>query len=364
MFNGGSIVRTSENMIGEIVSALEDASRVVITTHTRPDGDAIGSQLALGNYLSSKGKKVSMINSDPSPYNLEWLPGSEKIIVYDGSLEHVDMIASADLIVVLDTNNKMRLGKPGDSIKGASVPRILIDHHTDPENWFDLMWRRESASSTGELLYEIFADWDLEGIDSNVAVSLYVAIMTDTGSFRFSNVTPALHRMVADLVERGNLNPAQMYAEVHEKKSIEGLRLMSTVLSTLQLHHGGLVGSMIISKRSLQDSGASIEESDGFVNNILSIEGVKVGLMFTETERGTKVSFRSKEDFQVHKWAQSFGGGGHRSASGAFIKADLETAIERTIAAASKFIDITTTGQDEGISDEDADYLSMLGVQN
>ena len=139
---------------------------------------------------------------------------------------------------------------------------------------------------------------------------------------------------------------------------------MSTVLSTMQLHFGGLVGSMVISKRSLKDSGASIEESDGFVNNILSIEGVKVGLMFTETERGTKVSFRSKEDYQVHKWAQSFGGGGHRNASGAFIKADLDSAIKRTIAAASKFIDITTSGQDEGISDEDADYLSMLGVQN
>lgn len=336
---------------------------MVLSTHTRPDGDAIGSQLAFGNFLEAKGLQVLMLNSDPMPYNLEWLPGSEIIEVYDGSLSQVEALATADAVIVLDTNAVSRLGHVGEPIRRSKKVKVLIDHHTDPENWFDLIHRRESASSTGELLMELMEQWDAEAISSECALALYVAILTDTGSFKYSNVTPTLHRQVARLVEIAQLDPADVYAQVYDKKSIEGLRLLTNALSTVQVHHNGLVGSMIVSKRSLKNSGASVEETDGIVNHLLSIEGVRVALLFTETERGTKISFRSKGDYHVHKWAQSFGGGGHRNASGAFVRADLESVVRDAVKSASKFIETNSDELDGEISAEDADYLSMLGVQ-
>jgi bifunctional oligoribonuclease and PAP phosphatase NrnA len=351
--------------LDEVVSAFKSASRIVITTHTRPDGDAIGSQLALRNYLVGKGKEVLMVNQDPSPYNLEWMPGSESIQLYDGSLPQVEFIAKAEIAAILDTNVENRLGAPGKQLRASTAQKILIDHHTDPERWFDTMWRRESASSTAELLFELFEAWDLQGITESVAIPLYVAIMTDTGSFRFSNVTARLHHIIAELVERGEIDTALLHSEVYDKKSIEGIRLLSKVLSTIQLRNNGTIGTVVVTRRMLADTGASVEETDGFVNTVLSIEGVRVAMIFTETERGTKVSFRSKGEDHVHKWAQSFGGGGHRNASGAFIHGSLENAVEKALSSAHKFISLPDDSSGSDLSDEDAAYLdSLMNSQN
>lgn len=343
-----------------IVNALKNANRIVVTTHTRPDGDAIGSQLALGNFLRGKGKQVLLVNQDPSPYNLEWLPESDSIQLYDGSLTQVEFIAKADVAVILDTNVEHRVGTPAKQIRGSEAIKILVDHHTEPETWFDQEWRRESASSTAELLFELFDAWDVDAISYDVAAPLYVAIMTDTGSFRFSNVNAGLHRIVATLIEKGGLDPSIMHAEVYDKKSIEGIKLFSKILSTIELHFNGLVGTVLVTRRMLQETGASIEETDGFVNTVLSVEGVRVALIFTETERGTKVSFRSKGDFHVHKWAQRFGGGGHRNAAGAFLPGSLEDVFKKTLSVAHKFVSVPESGKEDVLTDEDAAYLNSL----
>jgi bifunctional oligoribonuclease and PAP phosphatase NrnA len=360
-----SIVRSASPMLEAIVSEFKSASRIVISTHTRPDGDAIGSQLALGNYLRAKGKEVMMLDQDPSPYNLEWMPGTDLIELYDGSLRQLEFVAQAEIVVILDTNVQDRLGSVGKLFRGTSAKKILIDHHTDPEHWFDLTWQRDTASSTAELLFEIFEAWDLDGITYDVAAPLYVAMMTDTGSFRFSNVSANLHRMVAQLFEKGGIDPSILHAEVYDKKSIEGIKLLSSVLSTIDLHHEGRIGTVVVTRRMLSDTGASVEETDGFVNQVLSIEGVLVALIFTETERGTKVSFRSKGTNHVHKWAQSFGGGGHRNASGAFILGSLENAFRKALASAPQFVDLPNLETSGDLSDEDAEYLnSLMNSQN
>ncbi|MDA0683726.1 MAG: bifunctional oligoribonuclease/PAP phosphatase NrnA [Bacteroidetes bacterium] len=351
-------------MIGDIVPLLTNAKRVVISTHTRPDGDAIGSQLAIGAFLEQRGTEVWMINSDPVPYNLEWMQGVDRIRVYDHSLDLVEAIASADVVIVVDTNAASRLGTSGNQLKAANGKKVLIDHHTDPEDWFDFSHRREDASSTGELLYELMAGWDLSGITPAVAEPLYVAIMTDTGSFRYSNVTPVLHRMTADLIERGELDAAHIHGQVYDRKSMEGLRLMSAVLGTMQLHFDGLVGTMVVTRQFLADSGASVEETDGFVNLLLSVEGVQVALMFTETAKGTKISFRSKGNWHVHKWAQSLGGGGHRNASGAFQHSSLDETVQKAVNTASRFLDLPESGPGPELSEDDVEYLAMLGEKN
>ncbi|GMQ80912.1 MAG: bifunctional oligoribonuclease/PAP phosphatase NrnA [Rhodothermia bacterium] len=349
-------------MLNQILASLKDASSVVITTHTRPDGDGIGSQLALGLFLEKQGKTITLINHDRPPYTLDWLPEIDRLEVFDGSLEQRERIKNADVLVIADTNSEKRLGEVGSSFRDASGTKILIDHHTDSEDWFDLEYSRETASSTGELVYELMDLWDLDSIDTAIASSLYVAIMTDTGSFRFSNVTADVHRLIGDLIQRGNLDSAQIHANIFDRRSPEGIRLLSQVLATLEIHHDGSVGSMVISRRSLHETGASIEEAEGFVNHILSIEGVRVGLLFTETERGTKVSFRSKADDHVHKWAQALGGGGHRNAAGAFVRKSLEKTIQNVVDKAPKFIHIGNTEEssDGELPAEDAEYLSSL----
>ncbi len=349
-------------MTQEIVSILQEARTVVLSTHTRPDGDAVGSVLGLGLYLQAKGKEVSIINHDPPSSNMDWLEGLDMLETFDGSLSQRERIQHADLRIVLDTNAENRLGSVGPVFRNAGGPCILIDHHTGPEDWFTTVFRDERASSTGELIFRILTGWDLDEISSDIATALYVAIMTDTGSFRFSNVTPAVHRIIADLIERGSLDPAVIHTAIFDRRSVEGLRLLSRVLDTLTITHAGQVGYMAITRRMLNEIGVNIEEADGFVNYILSVEGVRVAMLFTETERGTKVSFRSRLDDHVHRWAQSLGGGGHRNASGAFLKKSLDETIEIAVRGAEKFIVLKDQGEHakEDLSEDDTEYLASL----
>ncbi|GIV61591.1 bifunctional oligoribonuclease/PAP phosphatase NrnA [Rhodocaloribacter litoris] len=359
-------------MIHQLVSLFLDHDRFVVTTHTRPDGDALGSQLALGHFLRKLGKEVHLINTDAPPYNLSWMPGTDAVEVFDGALRQLEILAGAEVIVVLDTNTEERLGKMGAAVRSSPAVKVLIDHHPTPESWFDLQYRRESASSTGELVYELIVAHDPGLIDAALATALYVAIMTDTGSFRYSSTTAEVHRIVADLLERGGIEPAPIHAAIFDTRSVEGLRLLSRTLDTLSLRYGGQLGYLVVPQRTLREIGADVQETEGFVNYVLSIEGVRVALLFIETERGTKVSFRSKGDAYVHEWAQHFGGGGHRNASGAFVRKGLEETIREVVDAAPRFIDFgpetATAGcgaagraPDDGVlSPEDEAYLASL----
>ncbi len=353
-------------MPDKLARRLQDARRFVLTTHERPDGDAVGSEIAMALYLRGLGKEVHVLNTDPAPHTMEWLPGAELLTVFDGSMEQREAIAAADVILVLDTNAEHRLGRVGPSVRSSGAHTVMVDHHTGPETWFDSTYRRESASSTGQLVYEIICADGADRIDSAIASALYVAIMTDTGSFRFSNVTPEVHRVVADLLERGRLEPSILHAEVFDKRSPEGLRLLSRVLQTLALGHDRQVAWMVVTPRMLKETGSSIEETEGFVNWGLSIEGVRVSMLFTETERGTKVSFRSKGEWTVHRWAQALGGGGHPNASGAFVRKPLDETVERVVAQAPRYLDLEVATDDpDPVSDEDEAYLAaLLNLQN
>ncbi|MEZ4699588.1 MAG: bifunctional oligoribonuclease/PAP phosphatase NrnA [Rhodothermales bacterium] len=349
-------------MIDQFLAGLLAGQHVVITTHVRPDGDAIGSQLALGLFLQKLGKTVEMINSDPPPMNLGWLPGVREIQTFDQSLAQRERIDRADTIIVVDTNAIDRVGQMAGPIRGSSARKVLIDHHTGPEQWFDAMYVRDTASSAGELVYELIAHHDADLIDASIATPLYAAILTDTGSFRFSSVTPAVHHIVGDLIARGSLSPAEIYTAIYESRSAESLRLLAQVLGTLTLRYQGTVGYIVISQRMLNETRADSEEADGFVNYAMSIEGVRVAVMFLETARGIKISFRSRGETHVHEWARSLGGGGHRNASGAFVeRRPLDDVIAETLERAPRFIDVPADHTGDGELDgEDASYYSSL----
>ena len=346
-------------MIEAVLSLLLAHERFVITTHVRPDGDAIGSQLALGSFLQKLGKHVRLINSDAAPENLAWLPGLDAVETFENTPDQLAAVAGADVVVLVDTNARERIGNLAEPVKHSSAVKVLIDHHTEPEQWFDAAFARDTASSTGELIFELIDAYDLALLDADMATVLYAAIVTDTGSFRYSSVTPAVHRIVAVLLERGSLQPDAIHTALYETRTPQSLRLLSRVLDTLTLRYEGRVAYLVISQRMLQETGAHSEETEGFVNYGLSVEGVSVAMIFTETANGTKVSFRSKGAHHVDEWARTFGGGGHRNASGAFVRKPLDVVIDEVVASAPRFLDLEPA-DDGDLSAEDAAYLSEL----
>lgn len=349
-------------MVNEILPLIREHDRFFIITHIRPDGDALGSQLALGRFLQKMGKQVAMINSDSPPYNLDWLPGSEDVEVYDGALHQREAILEADVAFILDTNDEDRLGHLGSTVRKTDATKVLVDHHMEPEKWFDISFVRNTAAATGVLVYEIIDALDPSLIDAEIATALYTAIMTDTGSFRYSYVTPGLHRIIADILERGGIEPAPIHESIFDRKSQPGLRLLGRMLNRIRTRHNGQVAYSVVTQRMVDDTGASWDDKDGFVNYILSIDGVKAALLFSEVSDGAKISFRSESDTRVDEWARSFGGGGHRNASGAYVKRpSFEDAIEDVMDAADRYIDFDpphTPG--DGLSAEDASYLETM----
>lgn len=344
----------------DILDLLRSNDRFLLTSHLRPDGDALGSEIALAGALRQMGKTVDIINADEAPYNLDWLPGGEHIQQFEGSLKQHEAIAEADLIVVLDTNDEERLGRLGSSVRKASAEVLLIDHHTEPEQWFDHMYARDTASATGELIYELIEAIDPSLINEEVATALYTAIMTDTGSFRYSSVTPRLHRIIADVLERGDISPGPIHAQIYDRRSMPALRLLGRMLNRIRIKFNGQLAYSVVTQRMVDDTGAGWDDKKGFVNYVLSIDGVKAAVLFSEVSDGAKISFRSEGDVRVDEWARSFGGGGHRNASGAYVKGDsFDDVIAEVVGAAPRYIefDLPDSGP---LSEEDASEIAEL----
>lgn len=344
-------------MLKDILEVLLGHHRFVITTHQRPDGDAIGSQVALGRFLERLDKEVVLFNSDPVPPSLEWMPGSE-VIRTGNTLEILNAVTQADLFIVVDTNSRDRLGKTVDRAldlyKGAV---LLIDHHTEPESWFTWMMRDENAAATGELIYDLICTYDRDLIDSDMATALYTAVMTDTGSFRFSSVTPKVHRMAADFLERGSYSPLEVYAGVYENHSPAWPRLVSMVFQGLTFLYEGELAYITVTRHMLETAGVEYDEIHGFADMVMSIAGVRVTLIFTETKRGVKVSFRSKGSYRMDTWAQMYGGGGHQNAAGAFIRRPIREAVKVVLEG------IPGSFEEEDVmalAEEDQAYLKAL----
>ncbi len=348
-------------MVEDIIVVLRSLQRIVITTHIRPDGDAIGSQLALGLFLKQLGKSVTMINAHTVPSTLAWMDGAEDIQVFTDSLAQVSTLLRAEAIVVLDLNAAHRLGTGiGDLVQDTAGIKILIDHHRQPESWFDLSYVREDAAATGELVYALIKAWDEALLRGPVATALYVAIMTDTGQFRYATVTPAVHRIVADVLDRGARKPAEVYAEIYQTHTPEWPRLLGHVMNTLTLRFDGKLAYIVVTRNMLETTSADYQDTEGFVEFAMAVEGVEAALVFSETRKGVKVSFRSKGACAVDGWARSFGGGGHRNAAGAFIRGPLQEIIDTVVKSAPKHISLAEAPVEDELSADDKQYLSIL----
>ncbi len=344
------------------------ADRLVLTTHLRPDGDAIGSEIALARALVAAGKTVTILNTDVVPRTLDWLveeqPAGLVQQAESGNLAQARAVAEADVLVVLDTNARHRLGIAGDMIAQAGKPILLVDHHPDPETWFTTACVRTDASAAAEIVYDLIAGYDPDLIDRAVATALYVGIMTDTGSFRYGATTPRTHAIVSDVLQRGDLRPEPIHVALFDGRSLASLRLLSAALATIQTHFDSRFATIVVTQNTIRQTGAFFDEAEGLVNYALSLDGVVAACIFLELPSGVKLSFRSKGDCPINTWANAFGGGGHANASGAYVANEtVKTLLPKVIDAAPLHVMAqpgTAEATDGDLSDDDMALLAQF----
>jgi len=320
-----------KNKFSELKKVIAKAKNISILTHTNPDGDAMGSSLGLYHYLLKKKKKVKVIIPNSFPGFLGWMPGSKTSLVFEGNEERTHkQIAKSDLIFILDFNNYSRLDKLGEFLDQSKAPKILIDHHRQPDTCFQYYFHDEHASSTAELVYDLVCGIDLPHmIDKKSATCLYTGIMTDTGTFRFPSTTEKTFHIAASLIKAGADNAA-IYNSVYDDYSAQRLKLLGYCLEKLVFLPEYKTAYIAISEEELRRFDFKKGDTEGVVNQALSVRGIIFSAFFSEREGEVRMSFRSKGKFDTNKFARAhFGGGGHINASGGKSKEPLENVVAK-----------------------------------
>ncbi len=313
-----------------IIEVLSTPKNIVITTHFKPDGDALGSSLGLRFALEKMGHQVSVIVPSDYPPFLHWLPGNKQVIV---GPEHPrnssKLIRDADVVFCLDFNQLSRINDLGEKIEESQAIKVLIDHHLEPSDFADFDFVNTAASSTCELVWDFLEIiQQIKLVDKEIATCLYTGIVTDTGSFRFSSTSPKLHRLVANLLELGVV-PNVIHEAIYDESTFTRLQLLGYVLANCLVHLPEYRTAYIaISKDILAKFNIETGDSEGFVNYALSISGVKFACLIIDRGSIRKLSFRSKGTIASNKFAsQFFGGGGHLNASGGASNTSFEDTI-------------------------------------
>jgi len=312
---------------------IQRAQNIVITSHKSPDGDSLGSSLALFNFIKSFNKNVSVCHPDQAPYFFHWLGDKEEIKLYQNDKTQVeDLITKADLVFCLDYNSFDRLGSDfGLFVENSRADKILIDHHQNPTINGSVSISDTSIASTSELIFElIFQSENLHALDAKIAEYLYLGIMTDTGSFRFPSVSFRTHEIISYLLKTG-MNHAAIHEHIYDSNTIDRLKLKSyAIVEKLEIMSEYPIGIITITKAELEQFNYKKGDTEGLVNMILSIENIMVAAIFIEHEEGVKISFRAKGDFYVNELAHKyFEGGGHKYAAGGFSSELLDLTVDR-----------------------------------
>ena len=310
-----------KNIVDELKALISTPKNIVILAHTNPDGDAIGSSLAWAEILKHEGHNVHCVVPNKFPYYLTFMPGSDTILIHKSDMESqaIEAVRSADIIFCLDFHTMSRLDGLGDVIdENQHAKRVLIDHHLDPMQDFDLMISYPAASSTCYLVALLIENiWGKEAITQSMAENLFVGMMTDTGNFAFSSVTPDVFRMVSILAETGISIPT-IHNNVYNSFSEGRARMFGYVINRkMKIFHNGTVAHMSLTAEELRRFWFQQGDSEGFVNYPLTIKKMKLSAIFTEHNDFIRVSLRSRGDIDVNIFAQRyFHGGGHKNAAG------------------------------------------------
>ncbi|MBS4031399.1 MAG: bifunctional oligoribonuclease/PAP phosphatase NrnA [Clostridiales bacterium] len=314
------------NSLSEIASQLNKVESILLTCHIMPDGDSIGSLLGLGLPMLSAGFNVTMFSADEVPERYKFLQGTDKIVT--GNLPE----QSFAIVVALDCSDHLRLKPIWEQVKDSFI--INIDHHPTNSSFGNLNYVDATAAATGEIVHTLLGEMRLEP-DLPAASALYVAISTDTGSFKFESTTTRTHEVAAQLLAAG-VNPKDITPLVFDLRPRRAVFILREALTSLKFSQDGKIAWMVLTDKEMKKAGARDEDLDGIVNFAKNIEDVEVGLLFREKADGTvKVGFRSHR-VDVSSIAKSLGGGGHARAAGCSLESNLETALQAVLTAVDK----------------------------
>ncbi|SHG19912.1 DHH family phosphoesterase [Flagellimonas flava] len=319
--------------ITTVKSILSQPQKIVIIPHKNPDGDAIGSCLALRGFLMAKGFKAAIISPNDFPKFLKWMPGCGAILNYEKeNAQSKKLLEEATVVFTLDFNHLSRTGQLETPLTEKEADFIMIDHHQQPADYAKVTYSDVSMSSTCEMVYnfiEFLGDVDL--ITKDIATNLYTGIMTDTGSFKYRSTSSRTHRVVAHLIDCGAQN-MEIHQQVFDANSPSRLHLLGVALSNMIILPEYKTAYITLSQQELDDNNFKKGDTEGFVNYGLTLEGIIFAVIFIENrEEGIiKISFRSIGDFSVNQFARThFNGGGHDNAAGGRSELDMEKTIEK-----------------------------------
>lgn len=325
-------MKADNGIVRRILKIIAKGKRFLVTAHVRSDGDALGSALALNGMLKKMGKLSHVVCDRGVSHSYAFMPGAKGVGDGPKSLRN-----EYDAMIVVDCGNRYRLERVG-----AALPKELftinIDHHASNERFGDINWIDPSYSSTGEMAYDLIKASRVV-IDKAMATNAYVAIVTDTGKFSFSNTTPRTHLNAAELISHG-VQPAFINNKLYREKSIGHVRLLGECIRSLKLSPDGEVGWVLLTQAMCRRCGFEPGETQEFIEMIKSLMGVRVALLFREAsdERKVKVSFRTDLGIDGTKLAGRFGGGGHPRAAGCSIDGSVKTAEKAVIGFVRKYL--------------------------
>jgi bifunctional oligoribonuclease and PAP phosphatase NrnA len=330
-----SVPQQRRESIERLAQELRAGRSVAISTHINADGDGCGSETALARLLGQMGIRAKIVNPTPWPEMYKFLLGDD---VRDESDKGAKALKDADVLVVLDISDVKRLGVLSEAVRRLTVPKLVIDHHLpsdDPPS--KLMLADTAACATGELIYDFATCVGLK-ITPDIARALYIALLTDTGGFRFSNTTARCLSIAGQLIASG-VEPEEMYGRLYASMPVGRLHLLRDALATLEVDPEYGISWISVPAGAAEQYGLRSEDLEGIAEHPRSIGGTRLAIFFRDLGHDkVKVSFRSTGDVDVNKFAKQFGGGGHARASGALIEGDLEVVRKKVVAAAREFL--------------------------
>jgi phosphoesterase RecJ-like protein len=319
--------------LASLTALLSQPQKIVITTHHKPDGDAMGSSLGLYNYLIQQGHHAKVIAPTDYPDFLSWMPGNEEVIIYTENTQlSADLIAGADIIFCLDFNSLNRINEMGELVGKSSAYKIMIDHHLEPEDFDDYRHWDINACAAAQLVYTFIVDQlkHKELINKDVATCLYTGIMTDSASFRLPNTTSTVHRIVADLIDAGAVN-WRIHELIYNSASENRLRFLGHCLANcLEVLPEYNTAIITVNKADLDRFDVNTGDTEGIVNYALSIASIRLAAFIVERTDKVKLSLRSKGEFPANDICKKyFSGGGHRNAAGGQSTESLQATVNK-----------------------------------
>ena len=320
----------------KIEQIISENEKIFISTHINPDGDSLGSAFAMYHYLKKIGKDCRIINHSEVPLVYSFL--NEKEIFNEINDENIAFIKNADLGIILDIGDFYRLGEVANVIEGTTIETINIDHHPLTENdFFTHNFINLDASSVGEILYSYFSSLGSDIIDKEMMLGIYSAVLTDTGSFRFSNTNQLSHEIAVDAIKMG-INISEIYQNIYENSSVSRIKLLGNVIQKLNFDCNGELLWFSLNNDMVKEVDGTNQDFDGFTDFFRGIQGVEIALMLYDLKGKVRLSFRSKGKYKVNEVAKKMGGGGHPFAAAALVDGDFSDVKSKVLGLLSTYI--------------------------